>query len=154
MLILGIDPGSRLTGYGLVQYSQRKLFYVASGCIRCNVLHSFANRLGQIFENISILIKEYSPEETAIEQIFMHRNPTAALKLGQARGAAICAIIQKGLPLAEYSAKQIKQAVSAYGSASKLQIQYMVKKLLNLSGDIQTDAADALAVAICHAHRL
>lgn len=151
MVILGIDPGSRVTGYGIVSRKQGKMTYLGSGCIRLkgDVL---APRLDQIFIAVSDIIKQYQPDCFAIEQVFMARNPDSALKLGQARGAAIVAATQASLPVSEYSARQIKQAVVGKGSAEKNQVQHMVKHLLNLSGTPQSDAADALAVALCHAH--
>ncbi|WP_346993568.1 crossover junction endodeoxyribonuclease RuvC [Alteromonas gracilis] len=151
MVILGIDPGSRITGYGLVARKQGKLVYVASGCIRVGTAELPA-RLANIFTGIGDIIRQYEPSQFAIEQVFMAKNPDSALKLGQARGAAIVAATQAQLPVAEYSARQIKQAVVGKGSADKSQVQHMVKHLLNLSGTPQADAADALAVALCHAH--
>ncbi len=151
MIILGIDPGSRITGYGLIKRQQGKLVYVASGCIRVGT-NELPERLANIFTGIGDIIRQYAPQQFAIEQVFMAKNPDSALKLGQARGAAIVAATQASLPVAEYSARQIKQAVVGKGSADKTQVQHMVKHLLNLSGTPQADAADALAVALCHAH--
>lgn len=154
IVILGVDPGSRLTGYGLIKQEHNQLFYLASGCIRIDTSGEFAERLKQIFLDLTEIIKQYQPTHAAIEQIFVHRNPNSALKLGQARGAATCAITQFDIYPAEYSARQVKQAVTAYGAAQKTQVQFMVKQLLGLSGTPQADAADALAVAICHAHTI
>ncbi|MBU3022446.1 crossover junction endodeoxyribonuclease RuvC [Aestuariibacter sp. A3R04] len=151
MIILGIDPGSRITGYGVIARQQGKLVYLGSGCIRVKS-DVMAERLAQIFTSVGEIIREFSPEQFAIEQVFMAKNPDSALKLGQARGAAIVAATQSDLPVAEYSARQIKQAVVGKGSAEKTQVQHMVKHLLNLPGTPQADAADALAVALCHAH--
>ena len=150
-IILGIDPGSRITGYGVIQQKGSKCIYIASGCIRTkgDVL---APKLGMIFNGISEIIAQYQPAEFAIEQVFMAKNPDSALKLGQARGAAIVAATQADLYICEYSARQIKQAVSGTGGASKDQVQQMVMQVLTLSGRPQADAADGLAVAICHAH--
>lgn len=148
-LILGIDPGSRITGYGIIKITGTKPAYVASGCIRIGE-HPLNKRLQYIYTGLSEIIQSYQPHEAAIEQIFMHQNAGSALKLGQARGAAIVAVAER--PLAEYSARQIKQSVVGYGAARKEQVQQMVQVLLNLSGVPQADAADALAVAICHAH--
>jgi crossover junction endodeoxyribonuclease RuvC len=150
-IILGIDPGSRITGYGVIQQKGSKCNYIASGCIRTkgDVL---APKLGMIFNGISEIIQQYQPSEFAIEQVFMAKNPDSALKLGQARGAAIVAATQADLYICEYSARQIKQAVSGTGGASKEQVQQMVMQILALSGRPQADAADGLAVAICHAH--
>lgn len=149
--ILGIDPGSRITGYAIIESVQKQLIYISSGCIRVSG-KSVAQNLDQIFTGISEVIAKYHPEEAAIEQVFMHRNPGSALKLGQARGVAIVAAAQHVASVAEYSARQVKQAVVGYGAAKKEQVQQMVRTLLNLSGIPQADAADALAVAICHAH--
>ncbi len=149
--ILGIDPGSRITGYAIITTQQKQLTYVSSGCIRVSG-KTVAQNLDQIYAGISEVINKYQPGDAAIEQVFMHRNPGSALKLGQARGVAIVAAAQRALSVAEYSARQVKQAVVGYGAATKEQVQEMVRKLLNLSGVPQADAADALAVAICHAH--
>lgn len=151
MIILGIDPGSRVTGYGLVARRQGKLLYVASGCIRV-AEGDLATRLSQIFLGVKDIIRQYQPQQFAIEQVFMARNPDSALKLGQARGAAIIAATEGNLPVFEYSARQIKQAVVGKGNAEKTQVQHMITHLLELSGTPQSDAADALAVAMCHAH--
>lgn len=148
MVIIGIDPGSRVTGFGVIRCEGNRHFYLASGCIRVTS-ENLGDRLTQILKGIQDVIALYHPKEAAIEQVFMHQNPGAALKLGQARGAAIVAL---GLPIAEYSARQVKQAVVGFGAAKKTQVQDMVKRLLNLSEDLQADAADALAVALCHAH--
>jgi crossover junction endodeoxyribonuclease RuvC len=150
-ILLGIDPGSRITGYGIIEVGKRQHKYIASGCIRLKSKQSYEN-LQTIFASLMQILNEYQPHEAAIEQIFMHRNPGSAIKLGQARGVAIVAATQKGLTVAEYSARQIKQSVVGYGAAKKEQVQHMVCTLLNLSGNPQADAADALAVAICHAN--
>lgn len=149
--ILGIDPGSRLTGFGLIRFDGTKCHYVASGCVRVQG-EGISHRLHQIFAGLQEVIQTYQPQEAGIEQIFMHRNAGSALKLGQARGAAIVATAMTAIPVAEYSARQIKQSVVGYGAAKKDQVQQMVKVLLSLSGVPQVDAADALAVALCHAH--
>ena len=149
--ILGIDPGSRVTGYGIVDSDQKKTSYVASGCIRVGG-DSLAQRLCTIFDEVQNLIVEYHPDEMAVERVFMHRNADSALKLGQARGAAICAVASRSIPVVEYSATQIKQSVVGRGSAAKEQVQHMVRVLLNLSAEPQADAADALAAALCHAN--
>lgn len=154
-VILGIDPGSRLTGYGVIQKYGRKFHYLGSGCIRATGTSakplSLAEKLRLIHDSVSELITQFSPTEFAIEQVFMAKNPDSALKLGQARGAAIVAAARAGLPVAEYSARQIKQAVVGNGGAEKAQVQHMVVALLNLQKTPQADAADALAVALCHA---
>lgn len=149
--ILGIDPGSRLTGYGIIDETTQGYLYVASGCIRTNVEY-FPDRLQQIFSGINEVVRTYKPEQMAIEQVFMHKNADSALKLGQARGAAICAVQVSGLPVFEYAARQIKQALVGKGNADKLQVQHMVKILLKLQGELQIDAGDALGISLCHAH--
>ncbi len=157
-IILGIDPGSRITGYGVIQKDGRKVTYLGSGCIKAfsakkdGEEEDFSQRLQTIFAGVSELIIQFKPELFAIEQVFMGVNPGGALKLGQARGAAIVAATNNGLPVAEYSARQIKQAVVGTGAADKTQVQHMVKNILNLPGTPQADAADALAVALCHGH--
>lgn len=147
-IIIGIDPGSRITGYGIIRYEGNQNFYLDSGCIRITAENP-GERLQQIYSGVKDIVQQHQPHEAAIEQIFMHQNPGSALKLGQARGAAIVAL---GLPIAEYSARQVKQSVVGYGAANKEQVQHMVKRLLNLSEPLQADAADALAIALCHAH--
>jgi crossover junction endodeoxyribonuclease RuvC len=151
MRILGIDPGSRLTGYGIIETSGRSFNYIASGSIRIEADY-FPDRLKQIFDGIVQIVTMYQPEQMAIEQVFMHKNADSALKLGQARGAAICAVQTQGLPVFEYAARQVKQAIVGKGNADKLQVQHMVKILLNIQGALQIDASDALGIAICHSH--
>jgi crossover junction endodeoxyribonuclease RuvC len=148
-IILGIDPGSVITGYGVIRIDKLKPAYIASGCIRV-AGDNIAAKLQQIFHSLREVITQYVPTEIAIEQVFMHRNPGSALKLGQARGGALVAAALDGQPVFEYSAKQIKQAVVGYGAADKVQVQKMVQTLLSLSAVPQADAADALAVALCH----
>ena len=150
-LILGIDPGSRVTGYGLIRVTKNKLCYVDSGCIRTSK-STLSKRLLEIFNGICELMETYNPEQVAIEQIFMHKNPNSALKLGHARGVAMVASASFGVPIHEYAAREVKQAVVGFGAASKPQVQHMVVQLLMLSSTPQADAADALAVAICHNH--
>lgn len=150
-IILGVDPGSRITGYGIIRAEGRQIEYIDSGCIRVGE-KPMAERLQTIFQSLAVLIGEYRPEEFAIEQVFMARNPDSALKLGQARGAAIVSAANSGLPVYEYSARQVKQAVVGKGGADKTQVQHMVQALLKLSRTPQADAADALAIALCHAH--
>ncbi len=151
MRILGIDPGSRLTGYGIIDTKGREFVYIASGCIRIEADY-FPDRLKQIFDGIVQIIGMYHPEQMAIEQVFLHKNADSALKLGQARGAAICAVQTQGLPVFEYAARQVKQAVVGKGNADKLQVQHMVKMLLQIQGELQIDASDGLGLALCHAH--
>lgn len=150
-IILGVDPGSRITGYGIIRVEGRTIEYIDSGCIRVGE-KPMAERLQTIFQSLALLIGEYRPEEFAIEQVFMARNPDSALKLGQARGAALTAVVQSGVPVFEYSARQVKQAVVGRGGAEKVQVAEMVKHLLGLEKRPQEDAADALAIALCHAH--
>ena len=150
--LLGIDPGSRITGYGLIDMDGPRGRYVASGCIHTQIDRSLAERLKTIFEGVAEVIREYQPTEVAAEQVFMHRNPDSALKLGQARGAALCAVVMAGLPVSEYAPRAIKQAVVGGGAADKTQVQRMVTLLLGLPEPPPFDAADALAVALCHGH--
>ena len=147
--ILGIDPGSLATGYGIIDQHGQRMSYVASGCIRAKG-ESLAERLGIIFAGVNSIIEEFLPHEMAIERVFMNKNADSALKLGQARGAAICATVQRQVPVDEYAAREIKLAVVGKGSASKEQVQHMVRVLLTLPGTPSADAADALAIAICH----
>lgn len=150
-IILGIDPGSRTTGYGIINHLGNKHEYVESGCIRTQG-DNLADKLAQIFEGLSHIINNHLPHEVAIEQVFMARNADSAFKLGQARGAAIVAATQHKLPVTEYSARQVKQAIVGRGAAQKTQVQHMVCQLLDLAQKPQEDAADALAIALCHAH--
>jgi crossover junction endodeoxyribonuclease RuvC len=151
MRILGIDPGSRLTGYGIIEQSGQRFHYIASGCIRIEAEY-FPDRLKQIFDGLVQIVDLYQPQQMAIEQVFMHKNADSALKLGQARGAAICAVQTKGLPVFEYAARQVKQAVVGKGNADKAQVQHMIKILLSIQGELALDASDALALALSHAH--
>ncbi|QEQ96991.1 crossover junction endodeoxyribonuclease RuvC [Neptunomonas concharum] len=151
MLILGIDPGSRVTGYGVINAVGSRNEYVASGCIRIKG-DELPDRLNQVFDGVTEVIRQFSPQEMAIEQVFMARNADSALKLGQARGVAIVASTQQSLPVFEYAARAVKQAVVGKGSADKAQVQHMVAQILKLPGLPQADAADALAIALCHAH--
>lgn len=150
-LILGIDPGSRRTGFGVIRAEGSRLSYVASGVIRIGET-ALPERLKTIFDSLQEVLARYQPEEVAVENVFMAKSAGSALKLGQARGAAITAVVSHALPVAEYEARKVKQSVVGTGAATKIQVQHMVKVLLNLQGDPQEDAADALAVAICHAH--
>ena len=151
MRILGIDPGSRVTGYGLVDENGGLITYVASGCIKTGG-NDFTSRLSEIYRGIESLIDEFRPSEVAIEDVFVARNPQSALKLGQARGAAIAAVVGRENPVAEYAARRVKQAVVGTGRATKEQVQQMVKTALSLSANPSADAADALAIALCHVH--
>jgi len=147
--ILGIDPGSLVTGFGVIEVAGSKTHYVASGCIRI-ASKPFPERLREIFDGIGEIITRYSPEDMVIEQVFVKINVSSALKLGQARGAAICAGVTRDLKIHEYSATQVKQAVVGKGNAAKEQVQHMVCALLSLPARPQADAADALAIALCH----
>ncbi|MBA3660870.1 MAG: crossover junction endodeoxyribonuclease RuvC [Gammaproteobacteria bacterium] len=147
-VIIGVDPGSRRTGYGVIRIEGNRHIYLTSGHLEVASL-PLQERLQQIFLGLRNVISAYQPHEGAIEQIFMNENPSSALKLGQARGAAIVAL---DMPMAEYSARQIKKSVVGHGAATKDQVQFMVQRLLNLSTKLTSDAADALAVALCHAH--
>lgn len=149
--ILGIDPGSRITGFGLIDSDGVHSRHLTSGCLRVQE-EDFPTRLGRIFAGVGELIEEFGPRELAIEQVFVSKNVSSALKLGQARGAAICAAVVRGLAVHEYSPRSIKQAVVGTGGADKGQVQHMVCMLLNLREEPAADAADALAVALAHAH--
>ncbi len=149
--ILGIDPGLRVTGFGVIEKSSQKLSYVTSGCIRTSG-GALATRLKVLLEGLIEVIHEHQPSQVALEQVFVNINPHSTLQLGQARGAAICAVIMNNLLLSEYTALQVKQAVVGKGHADKSQVQEMVGRLLSLDGLPSSDAADALACAICHAH--
>jgi crossover junction endodeoxyribonuclease RuvC len=151
MRILGIDPGSRLTGFGIIEVNGDQAIAVQHGVIKAGT-GEFPERLGIIFAGIRDLISEHQPAEVAIETVFMSRNAGTALKLGQARGAAICAAISLGVPVSEYAPRSIKQAIVGRGGADKVQVQHMVTVLLQLKEKLQEDAADALAVALCHQH--
>lgn len=150
-IILGIDPGSRVTGYGLVASEGSKTTCVAFGEINVQG-QEVGERLYKIYQGILEVIQTYQPQGVAIEAIFMHQNPNSALKLGQARGVALVAAAISALPIAEYSARQIKQAIVGYGAAEKNQMQQMVCALLKLKEKPKPDAADALAIALCHCH--
>lgn len=150
-LILGIDPGSRKTGFGIINSRGSRAEYVTSGVIRIPDV-PLAERLHLIFDSVTQIIEEYHPQEFAIEQVFMAKSAGSALKLGQARGAAIVAAATRNLPVSEYEARKVKQSVVGTGAADKLQVQHMVKTLLKLPAAPQEDAADALAVALCHAN--
>jgi crossover junction endodeoxyribonuclease RuvC len=150
--ILGIDPGLRVTGFGVVEKIGSALVYVTSGCIKSPADAALPDRLQVLLQNLREVIQEYRPQQVAIEKVFVNVNPQSTLLLGQARGTAICAAVLAELPVAEYTALQVKQSVVGNGHAKKEQVQEMVKRLLKLAGEPQADAADALACAICHAH--
>ncbi|MCH7829861.1 MAG: crossover junction endodeoxyribonuclease RuvC [Proteobacteria bacterium] len=150
--ILGIDPGSRLTGFGVVDFAGDKAIYVASGTVK-SIHGAFADRLRQIFESVGGIVEEYRPDIVVVESVFMHKNAGSALKLGHARAAAICATFAHGAEICEYSPRSIKQAVVGTGAATKEQVQHMVVSILSLDGMPAPDAADALAAALCHGHQ-
>jgi len=150
--ILGIDPGSRVTGFGIIETEGNRLRHIDNGIITSNPNEPLAIRLKTIYDGVARVIGGYRPEAVAVEQIFLARNPQAALVLGHARGTAMLAAVNAGLAVHEYTALQVKSAVVGYGRAAKPQVQQMVKVLLNLPEIAQEDAADALGVAICHAH--
>ena len=151
MRILGIDPGLRATGFGLIDTRGDAMRYVASGVIRSGEGH-LPERIGRLHQGIVELVREYRPTVAVCEIVFVNVNPKSTLMLGQARGAALGALVTSGMKVHEYTALQIKQAVVGYGRATKEQVQEMVKRLLSLPGVPSTDAADALACAICHKH--
>jgi crossover junction endodeoxyribonuclease RuvC len=151
MRILGIDPGLRITGFGVIEQDGGKIRYVTSGCVRSGS-GELAARLKVILDGLAEVIAANRPQQVVVEKVFVNVNPQSTLLLGQARGAAICAAVIAGLPVAEYTALQVKQAVVGKGKAKKDQVQHMVRRLLALPGDPSPDAADALACAICHAH--
>lgn len=153
--ILGLDPGSLVTGYAVLECDGNVVRYVDCGSIRATE-EEFTHRIQHIFAGIETVVKQHQPTEVAIERVFMHRNADSALKLGQARGAALCAVIASAAPIFEYAPRQIKQAVVGTGAAEKSQVQMMIKRLLKLDDavvkDMSSDAADAVAIALCHAH--
>ncbi len=150
--ILGIDPGSRTTGWGVIESSGHRSVHIAHGCLRIGG-DELPARLLAILRGLGEVLGEYAPEEVAIEETFVNRaNAASALVLGQARGAAICAVAGAGVPIAEYAAAQVKVAIAGNGRAEKQQVQHMVKILLNLQDKLASDASDALAVALTHAH--
>ncbi len=149
--ILGIDPGLRITGFGVIEKVGQKLHYIASGCIK-TPSGDLPPRLKVILESLGEVIATYQPKQVAVEKVFVNVNPQSTLLLGQARGAAICAAVLANLSVAEYTALQVKQSVVGNGHADKTQVQDMVQRLLGLDGKPGADAADALACAICHAH--
>ncbi|MBB5017298.1 crossover junction endodeoxyribonuclease RuvC [Chitinivorax tropicus] len=152
MRVLGIDPGLRVTGFGVIDVIGQARHYVASGCVRTPSDATLPIRLKSIIDGLFAIIDEYRPQQVVVEQVFVNVNPQSTLLLGQARGAAISAAVMRDLPVAEYTALQVKQAVVGHGKAAKEQVQEMVKRLLSLEGYPQSDAADALACALCHAN--
>jgi crossover junction endodeoxyribonuclease RuvC len=154
MRILGIDPGLRVTGYGVIERHGSRLSYVASGTVRADAAAGLPARLKTILESVGEVIEVYRPDQAVIEKVFVNTNPQSTLLLGQARGAAICALVAADLPVHEYTALQIKQAVAGHGKAQKSAVQEMVRRLLSLDGTPGTDSADALAAAICHTNHI
>lgn len=150
MRILGIDPGSRITGFGVIDTHQQQQFYVASGCIKTPPKATLPERIDTLVRGIDAVITEHKPNVAAVEMVFVNVNPASTLMLGQARGAILAALTMRQMPITEYSALQVKQAVVGRGKAAKEQVQHMVVHMLKLSGTPQTDAADALAVALTH----
>ena len=150
--VLGIDPGFRLTGYGIVDTNGQESRHIASGVIDARKAEGTASRLEVIYNGVSKLVAEHQPQELAVERVFVARNADSALKLGQARSAAICATFGTGMPVYEYAAREVKQAIVGKGGAGKDQVQHMVRVLLCINEDLQEDASDALGVALCHAH--
>ena len=149
--ILGIDPGSRVTGWGVITLERGVAHHLAHGCIKAPE-GALGERLRLIFDGVDAVIDRWQPTEMAVEKVFVNRNVDSALKLGQARGAAIVAGARHGLPLAEFTPAEIKKAIVGRGRAEKPQIQHMIGVLLGIDGDLATDAADALGVALCHGH--
>lgn len=149
--VLGIDPGSRVTGYGVIETDGTRSRHLGSGCIR-TVAGDFPERLGEIFHGIREVLQEWQPQEVAVEQVFVSRNASSALKLGHARGAAISAIVTLELPVFEYTPAAVKQGLVGNGRAEKEQVQHMVRVILGMQGKMTLDQSDALAVALCHAH--
>jgi crossover junction endodeoxyribonuclease RuvC len=151
MRILGVDPGSRMTGVGIIEVNGDQVSPIFYGAIKAGS-GEFTERLGIIFSELQQLIRQYKPDEAAIESVFVAHNAASAIKLGQARGAAVCAAISCDVPVSDYSPRSVKQAIVGRGGADKSQVQHMVGILLGIRGAIQNDAADALAVALCHQH--
>ena len=151
--ILGIDPGSRATGYGVITKNGNRLYYVTCGVIKLGDKYAFNDRLKVIFDGLCEVIETHKPVVAAVEDVFVAANPRTALKLGHARGVAVLAALHNGLQAYDYTPRMIKQAVVGYGNADKQQVQQMVRVLLQLSAPPSSDAADALAVAMCHANQ-
>ena len=149
--VLGIDPGSRVTGYGLIETDGVRSRHLCSGCIR-TASGAFPERLGEIFQGVRAVLLEWMPQQVAVEQVFVSRNAASALKLGQARGAAISAVVTLELPVFEYTPAAVKQGLVGNGRAEKEQVQHMVRVILGMQGRLALDESDALAIALCHAH--
>jgi crossover junction endodeoxyribonuclease RuvC len=151
--IIGIDPGSRATGYGVISKRGNRVYYVTCGVVRLSDKFSFSDRLKIIFDSLCEVIESHRPTVAGIEDVFVAANPRTALKLGHARGVAVLAALHNGLAVYDYTPRMVKQAVVGYGNADKQQVQQMVRVLLKLSAQPAADAADALAVAMCHANQ-
>lgn len=151
-ILLGLDPGLCHTGWGIIRFDQGRLSHLAHGVIHSHPKHSLAHRLNELFEGLEKVILEWDPDEAAVEETFVNKNPVSTLKLGMARGVALLVPAKFGLSVAEYSANKVKKTVVGAGHAAKDQISMMVQRLLPAAGPVHLDAADALAVAICHAH--
>lgn len=149
--ILGVDPGSRITGVGIIEHQKNEVRCLFGGCVRL-LAKEMPLRLAKLFAEIQEIVKIYQPTELAIEQVFVHKNVRAALKLGQARGVAIASAMAHNIPVYEYAPREIKQAIVGKGNADKSQMQHMIQVLLNLNAKPQADCADALSVALCHLH--
>ena len=147
--VLGIDPGSRKTGFGVIESGRYHPHYIASGVVRVEK-YSGAERLKHIFESVQLLIEQYQPTVMAIEKVFVYKNPSSAIKLGQARGVILCVAALRSIPIVEYTPTQIKNTIVGHGHAGKEPVQFMIKQLLKLTQVPQEDAADALACALCH----
>lgn len=154
MKILGIDPGLQKTGWGIISFHNNTLGYIASGLIKTNPKHALCDRLAILHYGLNEILDEHKPEKAAIEETFVNKNPASALKLGQARGVLLCAPALRGIDVAEYGANKVKKSVVGSGHAAKQQMGMMIKTLLPASGDVTEDEADALAVAITHAHHV
>lgn len=152
MIILGIDPGSRLTGYGIIDKNGNHHRHIENGTLYLEKQGAYPHRLGYLFEQIQILIEAYEPEVLAIENIFYHKNPKSIQKLGEVRGVAMASAVLKGLPVFEYAPLEVKKSITGYGAAKKEQVQFMICKLLNLKDCPEENAADALGIALCHAN--
>jgi len=150
--ILGLDPGLRTTGWGIIESTGQQLSYIAHGVVRSSSEGDLGSRVAQLYEGLVAIINHYQPQEAALEETFVNKNPTSTLKLGMARGVVLLAPAIAGLLVGEYAANRVKKAVVGVGHADKAQVAMMVQRLLRGCGVVEADAADALAVAICHAH--
>ena len=154
MIILGLDPGSFTTGFGVIELAGKNHRFVGCGCLKAQRKHALSTRLMQLYDGVTDTLSQYQPDEVAIEEVFYRLNVATALKMSHVRGVLMLAVAKAGLPISEYAPREVKQAAVGTGSASKVQVQFMVKNILHLQEAPPSDAADALAVALCHAHRL